>query len=92
MINTKVIEQVINNLLKENATLKDRLDTQSKHGNEMQNVKREFEKNSRLTNDQLSRANGTIENKIHEITNLVSNKKRKNLKKQFYSCVIQLLV
>lgn len=29
----------------------DQLDTRSKHGNEMQNVKREFKENSRLNND-----------------------------------------
>ena len=81
MTNTKLIENVINNLLKENESLKDQLDTQSKHENKMQNVKREFEETSRMTNDQLSNAHETIENQVLDITNMCH--KWKNLKKQF---------
>ena len=58
---TKLIGHVINNLIKENDSLKDHLDTTSKHENETQNVKKEFEETSRMTNDQLSRAHQTIE-------------------------------
>ena len=47
------------------------LDSQSKHKNETRNMKMEFEENSRLTNDQLSRAHEMIENQALEITKYV---------------------
>ena len=72
IINTKLIEQVITNLLKENATLKDQLDTQSKHVNELKNMKREPKDYYRLNNDQSNRANETIEQQKLEIASYVS--------------------
>ena len=72
IINTKLIEQVITNLLKENATLKDQLDTQSKHVNELKNMKREPKDYYRLNNDQSNRANETIEQQKLEIALYVS--------------------
>ena len=52
--------------------LKDQLDTQSKHENKMQSMKRQFEDNSQMSNDQLSRAHETIKNQALEIANYVS--------------------
>ena len=41
MMNTKLTEQVISILLKENQSLKDQLDTQSNHENQMQKFEKE---------------------------------------------------
>ena len=41
MMNTKLTEQVISILLKENESLKDQLDTQSNHENQMQKLEKE---------------------------------------------------
>ena len=56
IINTKLIEYDITNLLKENMTLKDQLDTQSKHENKMKTMKREPKDYYRRNNDQSNRA------------------------------------
>ena len=56
IINTKLIEYDITNLLKENMTLKDQLDTQSKHENKMKTMKREPKDYYRRYNDQSNRA------------------------------------
>ena len=56
--------------------------TPSEDENEMKNVKKEFEENSRPVNEQLSRAHETTENQVPEITNYVSQVEeldRKNL-------------
>ena len=67
-------EQVteLTSLQNENKMLKDQLDTQSKHENKMQSMKRQFEDNSQMSNDQLSRAHETIKNQALEIANYVS--------------------
>ena len=52
------------NLLKEKKTLKDQLDTKSKHENKMQNVKKQFEEKAWLTNGQLNKAHHTIEKQV----------------------------
>ena len=80
MINTKHIEQVINNLIKENDSLKGQLD-KSKHENKMQNEKKKFELTSQMTHDQLSRPHETI--MCHKWT---------SLKKQVRRCITQLLI
>lgn len=56
IINTKLIEYDITNLLKENMTLKDQLDTQSKHENKMKTMKREPKDYYRRNNAQSNRA------------------------------------
>ena len=78
VMKTKLIGHVINNLIKENDSLKGQLDTASKHENETQNVKKEFEETSRMTNDHLSRAHQTIEiakyvSKVEEPERAISN-------------------
>ena len=76
VINTKLIEQVISNLLKKSKTLIHQLDTISKHENEIQKMNREFEGNSQLINDQLSRTHEAIENQTREIASYVSQVKK----------------
>ena len=76
VINTKLIEQVISNLLKENETLIHQLETVSKHENKMQKMNREYEGESQLINDQLSRVDEAIENQTREIASYVPQSKK----------------
>ena len=52
--------------------LRHRLDAKSKYENEIQIMKRKFEINFRMNNDQLSRARGTFENQMLEIARYVT--------------------